>query len=138
VPIDELVAAQGIPVRTASLPLFFTGALVYVDGLPVIILNAAKPEFERRGALAHMLGHVLVVLNGLSSTYPRETSEHREADIVAEELMMPTPMVLDQSRLWFNDHRYLARLFGVSEERMLGKMRAMGLVRGPDGVLWEY
>ena len=45
--------------------------------------------------------------------------------------MLPSQMVIDQSKLWFNDYRYLARLFGVSEEQMLDRMRSMGLVRGP-------
>lgn len=138
VPIDELVAAQGIPVRSVGLPDFFTGALVYEDGLPVIMLNSNKPEPERRVALAHMLGHVLIVMSGLSSTYPRNVGDHQEAEVVANELMLPTQMVTEQSRLWFNDYRYLARLFGVSEDQMLERMRAMGLVRGPAGVLWEY
>lgn len=138
VPVDELVAAHGIPVRSVSLPGFFTAALVYEDGMPVMMLNSAKPELERRVALAHMLGHVLLVLSGLSPSYPRASPDHRDADIVALELMLPSQMVIDQSKLWFNDHRYLARLFGVSEEQMLERMRAMGLVRGPEGVLWEY
>jgi Zn-dependent peptidase ImmA (M78 family) len=138
VPVDELVAAQGIPVRAVSLPQFFTAALVYEDGLPVMMLNSAKPEPERRVALAHMLGHVLLVLSGLSTAYPRQDGSHRDAEVVAEELMLPSSMVVEQSRLWFNDYRYLARLFGVSEEQMLERMRAMGLVRGPEGVLWEY
>jgi len=138
VPVDELVAAQGIPVRAVNLPQFFTAALVYEDGLPVMMLNSAKPEPERRVALAHMLGHVLLVLSGLSPSYPRDAEDHREADVVARELMLPSQMVIDQSKLWFNDYRYLARLFGVSEEQMLERMRAMGLVRGPEGVLWEY
>lgn len=138
VPIDDLVAAQGIPVRSVRLPQFFTAALLYEDGLPVMMINSAKPEPERRVALAHLLGHVLLVLNGLSDTYPRDAADHREADVVARELMLPSKMVVEQSRLWFNDYRYLARLFGVSEEQMLERMRAMGLVRGPEGVLWEY
>jgi len=102
------------------------------------MLNSNRPEPERRLALAHMLGHVLIVMNGLSSTYPRDTGSHSEAEVVASELMLPSQMVIEQSRLWFNDYRYLARLFGVSEEQMLERMRAMGLVRGPAGVLWEY
>jgi Zn-dependent peptidase ImmA (M78 family) len=138
VPVDELVAAQGIPVRAVNLPQFFTAALVYEDGLPVMMLNSAKPEPERRVALAHMLGHVLLVLSGLSPSYSQCSGDHREADVVARELMLPSQMVIDQSKLWFNDYRYLARLFGVSEEQMLERMRAMGLVRGPEGVLWEY
>jgi len=138
VPVDDLVAAQGIPVRSVSLPQFFTGALIYEDGLPVMMLNSARPEPDRRVALAHMLGHVLLVLSGLETSYPRDTADHRDADVVARELMLPSEMLVAQSKLWFNDYRYLARLFGVSEEQMLERMRAMGIIRGPEGVLWEY
>lgn len=138
VPIDELVAAQGIPVRAVRLPQFFTAALVSEDGLPVMMLNSAKPEPERRLALAHMLGHVLIVLSGLSSEYPRANADHREAEAVARELMVPSAMLVEQAKLWFNDYRYLARLFGVGEEQMFQRMRAMGIIHGPDGVLWEY
>jgi hypothetical protein len=47
-------------------------------------------------------------------------------------------MVIEQARLWFNDYRYLARLFGVSEDVMLERMREMGLIRGPEGDVWVY
>ncbi len=138
VPVDALVAALGIPVRAVSLPDFFTSALVYEDGLPVMVLNWSKPEPERRVALAHMLGHVLLVLHGDGESFPRDQGDHRGADLVAAELMLPTQMVADQARLWFNDFRYLARLFGVSEEQMLDRMRQMGLISGPQGVVWDY
>jgi len=138
VPIDDLIAALGIPVRPVNLPDFFMAALVYEDGLPVMVINWAKPEYERRRALAHMLGHVLLVLHGEDESFPRDAGDHREADLVARELMMPMQMVIEQARLWFNDFRYLARLFGVSEETMLERMREMGLVRGPQGVVWDY
>lgn len=138
VPIDALIARMGIPVRAVNLPQFFTAATVYEDGLPVMIVNWAKPEPERRVALAHMLGHILLVLKGDDNTYLRDDPDHREADLVARELMLPTGMVIEQAKLWFNDHRYLARLFGVSEEEMLGRMRELGLVKGPQGVMWDY
>ncbi len=138
VPIDALVSALGIPVRAVSLPDFFTSALVYEDGLPVMVLNWAKPEPERRIALAHMLGHVLLVLNGDDESFPREQGDHKGADLVANELMLPGQMVADQAKLWFNDFRYLARLFGVGEEQMLDRMRQMGLISGPQGAVWDY
>jgi Zn-dependent peptidase ImmA (M78 family) len=138
VPIDALVETLGIPIRAVNLPAFFTGATVYEDGLPVMIVNWARPEFERRRALAHMLGHVLLVLHGDGNTYPRAGGPHAEADLVANELMMPTAMVIDQARLWFNDHRYLSRLFGVEETEMVERMRELGLIKGPLGVVWDY
>jgi len=138
VPVDDIVTALGIPVRMVNLPHFFTGAIITEDGLPVIMLNGAKPEPERRRALAHMLGHVLLVLHGEASGYPRDAGPHGEADAVAREIMLSARLVEEQARLWFNDYRYLARMFGVSESEMLERMRSLGLVKGPQGVLWEY
>jgi len=138
VPVELLVSAFGIPVRAVNLPQFFTSAIVYEDGLPVMILNWAKPELERRRALAHMLGHVLLVLDDDSNSYERDSRPHQEADAVASELILPTAMVVEQARLWFNDHRYLARLFGVGETEMVDRMRELGLIKGPSGVMWDY
>lgn len=138
VSVEDIVASLGIPVRFVNLPDFFTGATVYEEGMPVMVLNWAKPEETRRAALAHMLGHVLLVLKGDGNIFPRQDPDHSEADIVARELILPTQMVIDQARLWFNDYRYLARLFGVDEQVMLERMREMGLVKGPEGTGWEF
>lgn len=138
VPIETLISSLGIPVRAVNLPHFFTGAIVSEDGLPVVVLNWAKPEVERRDALAHMLSHVLLMLKDPDDVYPRDTGDHRPADLVAKELIMPTEMVLHQAQLWFNDYRYLARLFGVSEDRMLDRMRELSLIKGPEGLIWGY
>lgn len=138
IPVDALVASLGIPVRPVNLPAFFTAATVYEDGLPVMVVNWAQPEQVRRAALAHMVGHVLLVLKGDGNSYPRNTGDHREADLVARELLLPTQMVIDQARLWFNDYRYLARLFGVGEDEMLARMQDMGLIKGPQGLAWDF
>jgi Zn-dependent peptidase ImmA (M78 family) len=138
VPVESIVESLFIPIRYVNLPLFFTGATVYEDGLPVMVVNWAQPEHERRRAMAHMLGHVLLVLNGGENNYPRDTAPHEEADMVAKELMLPTKMVIEQARLWFNDQRYLSRLFGVDEEQMLARMRELGIIKGPQGVVWDY
>lgn len=138
VPIDALVEALFIPLRAVQLPLFFTAATIYEDGLPVMVVNLAQPEHERRTAIAHMLGHILLVLHGEESGFPRDQATHDEADSVARELMLPATMVVEQARLWFNDQRYLARLFGVPEQQMLERMRDLGIIKGPKGVVWDY
>lgn len=138
VPIAEIVAALSIPVRAVNLPTFFTAATIYEDGLPVMVVNSARPEIERRRALAHMAGHVLLVLADSADSYPRAEGSHKEADLVARDLMMPTTMVLEQARTWFNDFRYLSRLFGVTEGTMLERMRELGLVRNQNGAIWDF
>ena len=126
------------PLRPVRLPVFFRGALVSEDGLPVIVLNVAPFETERRDALAHMLGHVLLVLTDSANKYPRDIGSHDEADRVATELTMPTRLVIEQAQLWFNDYRYMSRLFGVDEHMMINRMRELGISLGPQGALWDY
>lgn len=138
VPIAEVVASLCIPVRAVNLPTFFTAATIYEDGLPIMIVNHARPEIERRRALAHMAGHVLLALADSGDCYPRGDGDHKEADLVARDLMMPTSMVLEQARTWFNDYRYLSRLFGVTEGTMLERMRELGLVRNQNTAIWDF
>ena len=137
VPIEDVVASLCIPIRQVSLPPFFTSAIIYEDGLPVMVVNATRPEIERRRALAHMLGHVLLLLADETDAFPRWHPDHSDADKVAVELMMPTRLVVEQARMWFNDFRYLARLFGVTEGLMLDRLRDLHLVRN-QGVNWDY
>ena len=138
VEVESVAAHLGIPVRTAHLPAFFSGATVNVDGMPAIILNEAAGEPSRARTLAHLLGHVLLVLDDPAVGYPRNASaSHHDADVVAEELIMPAGMVVEQAAKWFNDYRYLARLFGVAEQEMIVKMRALGLLKA-QGIVWDY
>jgi Zn-dependent peptidase ImmA (M78 family) len=137
VPIDDVIASLCIPVRMVNLPPFFTGATIYEDGLPVMMVNASRPEIERRRAMAHMLGHVLLILADESDAFPRGNFDHTAADSVARELIMPAALVIAQARLWFNDYRYLSRLFGVSEGTMLERMRELNLVKN-QGIKWDY
>ena len=138
VPLESLASRVGIPVRFVTLPSFFGGAIISEDGMPVALVNLARGEDERRRTLAHLLGHVLAVLADPQSGYPRGTvREHREADIVANELLLPEYLVRDQASKWFNDHRYLARLFGVTEAEMTTRMRELGIIKSR-GVLWDY
>lgn len=138
VAVESVACALGVPVRRVRLPEFFQGALVSEDGLPVILLNVASFEIERRDALAHMLGHVVLVLTEASNGYPRDGGPHTEADRVATEITMPTLLVIQQAQLWFNDYRYLARLFGVDEHTMINRMRQLGISLGSQGALWDY
>lgn len=138
VPVEVLAEQYGIPVRQVPMPSFFHGATIHEDGLPVIIINSSKDEYVRRSTLAHMVGHVLIVLDDPEYRFPRNTKlEHPEADIIAEELMTPATLVIDQAQKWFNDHRYLARLFGVSEQEMMDRMRDLGIIQAR-GIMWDY
>lgn len=138
VPLDVLATDVGIPVRPVHLPSFFSGALIAEDGMPVALVNDVLEEDDRRRTLAHLLGHALIVLADPGESYPRNAvKEHREADAAANELLLPERLVREQSRKWFNDYRYLARLFGASENEMVARMRELGIIKAR-GVYWDY
>ena len=138
VSLSRVAAHLGVPVRTLSLPPWFTAAHVYEDGLPAILLNPKRPDDVRRAALGHLLGHLLIVIDDAAATYPRGTRhDHHEADIMAEEFEMPGFLVRDQAQKWFNDYRYLAGLFGVTEDRMFIRMQDLGLIKSR-GIIWDY
>ena len=69
--------------------------------------------------------------------YPREAQPHQAADFMAAEFETPAFMVRDQAQKWFNDYRYVAGLFGVTELRMFEAMRDLGIIKSK-GVIWEY
>ncbi len=119
-------------------PKFFSGAIVNEDGLPVILVNSRKDDPAQRATLAHLVGHILIVLGDPEIGYPRNTKiDHEDASLVADELVMPSSMVTDQAAKWFNDHRYLARLFAVEENEMMRKMMELGIIK-QHGIMWDY
>ncbi len=139
-PIDVWAVAAwlGVPVHIVRLPAFFSGAAIREAGMPVLVLNAAVEESGRRRHLAHLLGHLLVVLDDPQAGYPRGAClDHHQADVIAGELVLPSWIVAEQAAKWFNDHRYLARLFGVGEAEMLTRMRQIGLLK-THGLVWDY
>jgi Zn-dependent peptidase ImmA (M78 family) len=138
VAIESVAGRFGIPVKLVHMPAFFSGAMVYEDGMPTIVLNSVLDDNAKRRYLAHLLSHVLLVLEDPETGYPRNQEfVHKEADIVADELLLPADMVAEQAGKWFNDYRYLARLFGVTEHEMLVKMGRLGLMRARS-VVWDY
>lgn len=139
VPVDDLPSRLAVPVRRLRLPQWFSGAVISEDGLPVLLLNEARDDQSRRLALGHMLSHFLIVLDDPDIGFPRRDTEgHRRADVMAEEILLPEYLVRDQARKWFNDHRYLARLFGVPEPRMLDRLRELGIVKSRSNIYWDY
>jgi Zn-dependent peptidase ImmA (M78 family) len=138
VAVDAVAVCAGVPVRFVRLPKFFSGAAVNEDGRTVLVINAMHDEFARRRCLAHLLAHVLILLDDDSEGYPRDMREdHREADIVAEEIVLPSNMLIEQANKWFNDYRYLARIFSVGETEVLERMQRLGLLKDR-GFVWEY
>lgn len=138
VSIEAVAEHMSVPIRLLRLPPWFTAALIYEDGLPAVLMNADKGPQIQRHALGHVLGHLLVLMSDLHANYPKETlAVHEDAELIAAEFETPAYMVRDQAQKWFNDYRYLAGLFGVTETQMFERMRDLGLIKSR-GVLWDY
>jgi Zn-dependent peptidase ImmA (M78 family) len=131
-PIDVwgIASKLGLEILELSLPSWFFGVLMRVEGDPYIVLNKAQPEHRKRFTLGHEIAHFLFHTEEFAymKNCKRE-SYHREADVFAAELCMPTYLVAEEARKWFNDYRFLARTFQVSETAMVRKMQEMGLLR---------
>lgn len=131
-PVDVGAIARrlGLDVLELSLPSWFFGVLMRVGGDPYIVVNKHMPQHRKRFTLGHEIAHYL--LHGGEFAYMkncRREDFHREADVFAAELCMPAALVRREAARWFNDYRYLARLFGVSETAMVRKMQEMRLLR---------
>jgi Zn-dependent peptidase ImmA (M78 family) len=138
VAIERVADAIGVPIRRASFPFWFRGALIYEDGMPTILVNDTAEAPVLQATLGHLVGHLLMVLDDPEATYPRDTKlEHREADVIRDELMAPAFLIRDQAAKWFNDYRYLSGLFGVDEAMMLTRMQELGLIK-TRGITWDY
>lgn len=138
VELERIAAYLAVPIVDVTLPTWFTAALIHQDGLPTIVLNTRKEPLTRQTALGHELGHLLILMDDVTASYPKDSQrEHREAELIGDELVLPEPLVREQAQKWFNDFRYLARLFAVSENRMLDRMQRSGIIR-KRGIVWDY
>lgn len=134
-PIDvrAIAAGLGLEIIELSLPSWFFGVLMNVEGDPYVVINKMMPDHRKHFTIAHEIAHH--VLHKDEICYMKNSKRsyfHREADIFAAEMCMPSEMVRAEARKWFNDHRYLASLFGVSEIAMVRKMQELGLLRQGD------
>lgn len=139
-PVDVRKIANnlGIEIIEMSTDVWFYGMLTRYEDDHYVVINKIMPETRKRFAIAHELGHYVMHRNDL--VYQRTPDKeyfHREADVFALELCIPTPLLKREAINWFNDHIFLAKLFDVSEPLMAKKMEELGLI--PKGRFsWVY
>lgn len=134
-PIDVKHIAQelGIEIVEMTLPTWFFGSLLNIKGSYYIVINRLMPETRKRFTLAHEIAHY--ALHGDKLCYMKNSKRdyfHREADAFAAELCMPSGLVKQEARKWFNDYKFLAKIFEVSEVAMVRKMQELGIIEGTD------
>ncbi len=139
-PIDiyKIADELNIEIIEMTMPNWFFGVLMEVKNDFYIILNKMMPESRKIFTLAHEIAHHQIHNDKIA--YMKNTKRpyfHTEADVFAAELCMPSELVRKEARNWFNDHKYLAKLFGVSEVAMVRKLEELKLI--PEGRHnWEY
>ena len=131
-PVDLRGIAKGLNIEIVemTLPSWFFGVLVNLEDDFYIALNKGMPDHRKNFTLAHEIAHHQ--LHGNELAYMKNCKRdyfHREADVYAAELCMPTFMVKDEARKWFNDYRWLARQFAVSETAMVRRLQELGILR---------
>jgi len=85
-PVDVRAIADhlGLEIMELSLPSWFFGVLMKVEGDPYIVINKMMPEHRKNFTIAHEIGHAVLHDNELCHMKNSKRSYfHREADIFA-------------------------------------------------------
>lgn len=130
-PVDVRSIAMGLGIKIVelSLPFWFSGGLVLLDGQYYIALNKGLTSTQKMLTIAHEIAHHQMEHHDMSySKNSRTPFCHVEADVFAQELCMPSVLVRREAGRWFKDHRFLARLFGVDEKAMIQRMEELELL----------
>ena len=131
-PVDVRMIAEGLGIEIIemTLPTWFFGVLVNIKDEFYISLNKGMPEHRKNFTIAHEIAHHQ--LHGEELAYMKNAKRdyfHREADVYAAELCMPSDMVRAEAQKWCNDYRFLAKIFGVGETAMVRKLQELQLLR---------
>jgi Zn-dependent peptidase ImmA (M78 family) len=130
-PVDvvEIADSLGIEIMEMTNDLWFYGVLSRYEENFYIIVNKLMPETRKRYAIAHEIGHFQLHGHGLEFQRAADDDyRHREADIFAEELCIPTNMLKRTAADLMNNHKVLARMFNVSEPLMVKRMEDLKLL----------
>jgi len=139
-PIDvvKIAGSLGIEIMEMANDLWFYGMLSRYEDNFYIIVNKLMPETRKRYAIAHEIGHYQ--LHGHDLEYQRAADDdyrHREADIFAEELCIPTEMLKREAQDLMNNHKMLANAFRISEPLIVKRMEELKLLqKGRHS--WDY
>lgn len=139
-PVDvrKIAGRLGIDIVEMSTDSWFYGMLTRYHDDCYIVINKMMPESRKRFAIAHEIGHYKLHIDDLGyQRSPDKEHYHREADVFALELCIPTSLLKQEAYSWYNDHKFLADMFNVSEALMVKKMEDLELI--PKGKFsWNY
>jgi Zn-dependent peptidase ImmA (M78 family) len=143
VPDSVITELPRITVRRAG-NLISSGASAWSRGLWQIRLNAGEPLTRQRFTLAHELKHVLdashedVIYSHLPAGPARERHIEAVCDHFAASLLMPRAWVKQRWYRGTQDVTALAWIFNVSQQAMLIRLQALGLVEPlPRCTTWQ-
>lgn len=140
-PVDPRRVADhlGIEILELTTPDWFSGVLLNIEGDYYIVLNSTLAPVKKSYTIAHEIGHHQLHKEELCYLQ-NEKKMHlqKEADIFAEELLMPARLVQKEARRWYNNPGFMARLFEVKEDLMRSRMLELGLVKSGATPFSEY
>lgn len=134
-PVNLRKIAEDLDIEIVEMTLksWFFGVLVNIEGQFYITLNKAMPDYRKNFTIAHEIAHHQIHSGEIAYMKNcKRTYFHREADVYAAELCMPTHLVMREAMKWYKDWRYLAKLFEVSETAMVRKLQETGILRKGD------
>ncbi len=128
-PIDVAGIAShlGLELVEMTLPPWFYGVLMRVDGDTYVVLNRGMPQETRTFTLAHEIAHL--VMHGEQLCYMKNRLRpyfHKEADAFAAALTMPSHLVLREIERNGIDCVALAKRFSVSHVAMIRRLEELG------------
>lgn len=136
--IEQVAGHLGLEIVELSTPDWFSGVLLNIDEEFCIVVNSTLTPEQKNFTIAHEIGHHQLHREELCYLQ-NEKKMHlqKEADIFAEELLMPSHLVEAEAKRWFNDSGFIAKLFKVREDVMAERMKALGLLK-KKGAFSEY
>lgn len=138
VKVREIAERLGLEVVEMSLPPWFFGVLMQMEGDRYLVVNRLLSAESKNFTIGHELGHFVMHEDALC--YMKNSKRpyfHREADVFAAELCMPAEMVTREAELWNYDHVFLAKRFAVTETAMIRRLEELKLI--PQGYFnWQY
>lgn len=138
--VDAIAQRLGIEVRYENLESGLNGYVNFVDGTPVIHVNADDARVRQRFTIAHEIGHFVLghvrengrpMLRDTRAEYSMDSLPHeRAANKFAASLLMPAEavrFVIGQG--YGSTLSQLTNMFGVSREAMQFRARNLGIIQ---------
>jgi len=134
-PVDLNSILKKLRIELKGLDLAYIDAVLIKDAkIPIIGYNINKPIERQRFSIAHEIGHFVIPdnRNYCVCNIDNRSSDERDANIFAEELLMPKPLLIKLWREYKDNKEYriehIAHLLLVSKSAISVRLRRIRLI----------